>query len=231
MNTSAVLLGFQPLSRAVPLILSFVILSSGLEYGSQAFAQQPPAWAQNPTPWGNHTVSSGLKPCFPPGGHWHRGHLGHRGNQTGLGTHQYGVNGTWMGNATRHFGQYGNHTGFGIVPCPAVLANPGGVTPAGGNQSAAPAPTSAKIPGWVRNNAKWWSEGQMGDSDFAQGIQFLIQKGIIKIPPTQVNQTSASQQIPSWIKTNAKWWAQGQISDDDFIKGVQYLVSSGIVKI
>ena len=37
------------------------------------------------------------------------------------------------------------------------------------------------IPDWVRNNAGWWAEGQIGDSDFVAGIQYLIENGIISI--------------------------------------------------
>lgn len=87
-----------------------------------------------------------------------------------------------------------------------------------------------QIPSWIKNNAKWWSEGQIGDSEFVQGIQYLVKQGIMKIPQTQ-SDSSLSQQIPSWVKTNAGWWANGQISDNDFIKGLEYLVSSGIIHV
>ena len=43
-------------------------------------------------------------------------------------------------------------------------------------------PVSAQsIPDWVKNNAGWWAEGAIGDSDFVQGIQFLIKEGIMSI--------------------------------------------------
>ena len=92
--------------------------------------------------------------------------------------------------------------------------------------------STATIPTWIKNNAKYWSQGQLGDSDFISGIQYLVQHGIMKIPPSSPATPSfVSQQIPSWIKTNAGYWAGGQISDDDFVKGIQYLVSSGMIKI
>ena len=37
------------------------------------------------------------------------------------------------------------------------------------------------IPSWIKNNAKWWSEGSIGDNDFVQGIQYLITHGIMKV--------------------------------------------------
>ena len=37
------------------------------------------------------------------------------------------------------------------------------------------------IPAWIKNNAKWWSEGQIDDKTFASGIQFLVKEGIISV--------------------------------------------------
>ncbi|MBI5377084.1 MAG: peptidase [Thaumarchaeota archaeon] len=94
-----------------------------------------------------------------------------------------------------------------------------------------PATSQTVIPNWIRNNAKWWADGTIGDSDFVSGIQYLIKQEILKIPPTSSDPTSSTNQIPPWIKNNAKWWADGTISDDDFIKGIQFLVSKGIVRV
>jgi len=41
------------------------------------------------------------------------------------------------------------------------------------------------IPDWIRNNAKWWSEGGIGDKDFVSGIEFLIKQDIMKIPESK----------------------------------------------
>jgi len=70
------------------------------------------------------------------------------------------------------------------------------------------------------------------DSDFAQGIQYLISEGIMTIPETaQAENTGDTQGIPSWVKNNAGWWADGAITDDDFVKGIQYLVGQGIIQV
>ena len=37
------------------------------------------------------------------------------------------------------------------------------------------------VPSWVKNNAKWWSEDLIEDTDFINGIEYLIQKQIIAI--------------------------------------------------
>jgi hypothetical protein len=42
-----------------------------------------------------------------------------------------------------------------------------------------PPPTA--IPEWIKNNAGWWANGDIDDSSFVQGIQFLIKEGIMKI--------------------------------------------------
>jgi hypothetical protein len=39
-----------------------------------------------------------------------------------------------------------------------------------------------KIPDWIRNNAIWWSEGIISEDDFINGIEFLVQKGIVRVP-------------------------------------------------
>jgi len=38
-----------------------------------------------------------------------------------------------------------------------------------------------KIPDWIRNNAIWWSEGAISEDDFINGIEFLVQKGIVRV--------------------------------------------------
>lgn len=87
-----------------------------------------------------------------------------------------------------------------------------------------------RIPSWIKNNAKWWSQDQIGDPDFVQGIQYMIKEKIMKIPVTK-KVSGSSQQIPTWIKNNAGWWADGTISDNDFVRGIQYLITQGIIAI
>jgi len=85
------------------------------------------------------------------------------------------------------------------------------------------------IPDWVRNNADWWSKGQISDKDFATGIEFMIQEGMIIIPSTKSGQVSEDAVIPDWVRNNADWWSKGQISDKDFANGLQYLIENGII--
>jgi len=101
--------------------------------------------------------------------------------------------------------------------------------------------SESKIPDWIRNNAKWWSEGSIGDSDFISGIQFLIQNkafGVENVEnplPAEGGEdpeyAESTREIPRWIKHNAGWWSQGLISDEDFLSGIQYLVENGIISV
>ena len=88
------------------------------------------------------------------------------------------------------------------------------------------------IPEWVKDNAKWWSEGQIDNSDFVGGIQYLIKEDIVSIPdlPEQASAT-AKEHVPDWIKNNAGWWADGLISEDDFVSGMRWLVENGIIRV
>ena len=86
------------------------------------------------------------------------------------------------------------------------------------------------IPDWVKNNAGWWASGQIGDSDFVLGIQFLIAEEIMVIP-NAFSGLQTSEEIPDWVKNNAGWWAEGKISDMDFVNGIQFLIKNGIIKV
>ena len=39
----------------------------------------------------------------------------------------------------------------------------------------------AVIPDWIKNTALWWAEGSIDDESFVQGLQFLIQNGILRV--------------------------------------------------
>lgn len=91
----------------------------------------------------------------------------------------------------------------------------------------------AEIPSWVKNNAKWWSDGQIDDNSFVSGIQFLVENNILKIPPTRVEKqsTESDMSLPSWVKTNVGWWADGKVTQTEFISSMQFLVKNDIIKI
>ncbi len=101
-----------------------------------------------------------------------------------------------------------------------------------------------QVPDWIKTNARWWSEGQIGDSDFVGGIQYMIKEKIINIPdlPEEVTQMELKdekramgmereQNVPDWVRNNAGWWADGLISDEDFVSGIKYLIEQGIIRV
>ena len=97
---------------------------------------------------------------------------------------------------------------------------------------------SLEIPVWIKNNAKWWSEGGIDDSTFITSLEFLINDGIIKIPDDiALNDISDNgddentSTIPVWIKNNAKWWSEGGIDDLAFLNALEWLIADGIIKI
>ena len=90
--------------------------------------------------------------------------------------------------------------------------------------------SAEEVPDWVKNNAGWWADGTISESEFVQGIQFLIKDGIIVVPPTTVS-AEKSQGVPDWVKSNAGWWADGTISDGEFVNGVQYLIKTGVISV
>ncbi|HXV39252.1 MAG TPA: type VI secretion system tube protein Hcp [Nitrosopumilaceae archaeon] len=92
--------------------------------------------------------------------------------------------------------------------------------------------TGTVIPSWIKNNARWFAEGSIGQSDFTKGIEYMIKEGIMKIPDLPPSASGVAEaKVPDWIKNNARWWADGLITDQDFVKGIQYLVEKGIIKV
>ena len=41
---------------------------------------------------------------------------------------------------------------------------------------------SSSIPEWVKNNAKWWSEGSISEGEYLKSLEYLISQEIITVP-------------------------------------------------
>jgi len=50
------------------------------------------------------------------------------------------------------------------------------------------------VPEWIKNNAKWWSEGTISEADYLSSLEYLIINGIIQIPIT-VYEVTAQQTL------------------------------------
>lgn len=92
-----------------------------------------------------------------------------------------------------------------------------------------PSPEPKIVPSWVKNNAKWWSEGKINDAAFVQGIKNLMERKILDIPDLPYSASWQDKSVPSWVKNNASWWADNLIEEDDFIKGIKFLVEKGVI--
>jgi len=91
-----------------------------------------------------------------------------------------------------------------------------------------------KVPSWIKNNAKWWLEGQIDENSFLEGMRFLIKENILKIPSnTDGDKNSVTyedgKKIPTWVITNVEWWINDVIKDDTFLQGIQFLVTNKII--
>jgi len=89
---------------------------------------------------------------------------------------------------------------------------------------------SGKVPDWVKNNAKWWSEGLIDDSEFVSALEFLIKTKIIEIEITKIS-VIQNKEIPDWVRNNAKWWSEGLIPQNDFLSGIKYIIEKGIINV
>ena len=95
-----------------------------------------------------------------------------------------------------------------------------------------------QIPGWIKNVASWWANGEISENEFLTGIEYLINNNIISVSfiPCSIitedqNVSSSTGLVPNWVKNNAKWWSEDLIGDTDFINGLDYLIEGQIIKI
>ena len=109
----------------------------------------------------------------------------------------------------------------------------------------------SKVPVFVKNNAAFWADGKITDSDFVQGIQYLIENKIMIVLESTISGTTTpsvtvttptvsgttspiisgttTPTIPAWVKNNAKWWSEDQITEGDFLQGIQWMIGHGVI--
>ena len=97
--------------------------------------------------------------------------------------------------------------------------------------SLTPLSFSEGIPEWVKNNASRWSDRQISQTEFVNGLEFLINQGIIYIPPTEPGIPGPERIIPDWVRNTAGWWAEGKIPDSGFIYAMKYLIEIGLIEV
>jgi hypothetical protein len=88
-----------------------------------------------------------------------------------------------------------------------------------------------QIPTFFKNVASWWSDGLIDDFEFVDGIEYLINEGIIEIPNLSQNTSSNENTIPDWVRQNIGWWTNDLTSDTELVNSIQYLVEKGIIQV
>ena len=86
------------------------------------------------------------------------------------------------------------------------------------------------IPEWVKPIAKWWSEGNIEDSEFFSALLYLIENKIMQIPPVETQDISEDK-IPEWVKGFAGLWSDDEIDDAAFVSGIQYLIENRLIAV
>jgi len=87
-----------------------------------------------------------------------------------------------------------------------------------------------EIPSWLKTTVGYWADGVSSDGEFVNAIKFLIENGIVQIPPTTQGADNTDQ-IPSWLKTTVGYWADGVSSDGEFVNAIKFLIENGLMKI
>ena len=72
----------------------------------------------------------------------------------------------------------------------------------------------AQIPSWIQNVAGWWASGDISETEFLTGIEYLINNNIILLDfipcskKIESQTTSSAKLVPDWVKNNARWWSE-----------------------
>ena len=113
-----------------------------------------------------------------------------------------------------------------------------------------------EVPDWIKNNAKWWTEGNIDEKTFLEGIKFLVKNKVLNVPQSSQNfdciiyqeknsqstdtspyisgclyYDNTNRSVPEWIKNNVEWWADGFIDDDTFVMGIQHLITERVIEL
>lgn len=86
---------------------------------------------------------------------------------------------------------------------------------------------SISVPESIKDEAGWWADNQIEDSDFASSIEYLASQNVMQL----AGPSGPDSHIPQWVKAIAGWWAEGKIPDKEFVNAVQFLVDHGIIKV
>ncbi|WP_246282008.1 hypothetical protein [Nitrosopumilus ureiphilus] len=89
---------------------------------------------------------------------------------------------------------------------------------------------STDIPDWIKTYAKNWATGEISDSEFISGLDFMLQNKIIVIPNVDYVH-SAIDDVPSWFRNTSHWWSNDLISQQEFVNSLKFLIQKDIILI
>lgn len=89
--------------------------------------------------------------------------------------------------------------------------------------------TTHLVPSWIKHNALKWSQQEISDTDFINGMRWLVEHQII--PVEDIVETEDSSIMPDSVKKIAYAWSSGQVPDIEFIHGIEYLVRHGVIEL
>ena len=90
-----------------------------------------------------------------------------------------------------------------------------------------------QVPGWIKDVAGWWANGEISETEFLTGIEYLINNNVISLAniPCGSFGTSSTTAVPDWLKNTAGWWSEDLIKDVEFTNGLEYLITKQIISI
>jgi len=89
----------------------------------------------------------------------------------------------------------------------------------------------AVIPSWIKINTEAWTRGIISDTDFLNGLQYIISKDIIKIPKSYEDRMKLEDEDEGFsFKVFAQLWLDEKFSDNVFAYGIQDLISQGVIE-
>lgn len=85
---------------------------------------------------------------------------------------------------------------------------------------------------WIKDLGVWWIEGLITDSEYAKGIEYLIENNVIVISQEIIKEDSESS-IPEWFRYTTKLWIQEDngITDEEYANALAHLIKIGVIVI
>jgi hypothetical protein len=85
------------------------------------------------------------------------------------------------------------------------------------------------VPHWIKHNAMWWSQNEISDDDFINGMRWFVENKII--PVEDLVTEFSDQFVSDSVKKIAYAWSQNKTSDGEFIHGIEYMIKNGMMKL